>query len=151
MTDQNKSPKKRVYVAAPLFTPYERALNEKISSMLQLTFETFLPQRDGILLPGQKLSSAEFSDQSVKVYESDRLAITSCEIVFAILDGRVVDEGVAFELGYGAALGKCCIGFRTDTRVLLPNGHNPMIQSCLTLELCSETALLEWISQQRVT
>jgi nucleoside 2-deoxyribosyltransferase len=148
MTSRNDSVKKLVYVAGPLFTPYERELNSRVCVILEQKFQTFLPQRDGILLPGRTLNAQQFADLSKEVYESDRSAIGQCEIIFGILDGRVVDEGVAFELGYGAALGKLCVGFRTDTRVLLPSGHNPMIQSCLAIVLRSESELVEWVSKQ---
>lgn len=61
------------------------------------------------------------------VFEADVNAIKNSNHVVAVLDGRTVDEGVAFEIGFGRALGKVCIGLKTDDRALLPSGDNPMI------------------------
>lgn len=136
---------KKVYFAAPLFTPQERAFNSRLTSMLEQSFEVFLPQRDGVLIPGQSISQSEFSTLSTTAFTSDLRAIANCDYLFAVLDGRTIDEGVSFELGYAFALGKVCIGFRTDTRVLLPHGNNPMIECCLTTHIQSEDALHSWI------
>jgi nucleoside 2-deoxyribosyltransferase len=148
LTTHDVSVKKHVYFAAPLFTPFERELNVRLNTILERCYSTFLPQRDGTLLPGRLLSTPHFAELSRQVYESDIEAIAECDILFAVLDGRVVDEGVAFELGYAAALEKICIGFRTDSRVLLPGGHNPMIQNCLLHVLNSEEEVASWVLDQ---
>jgi nucleoside 2-deoxyribosyltransferase len=136
----------KIYIAAPLFTPYERSLNLRLSQILGSYFETFLPQRDGMLLPGQDLSPSKFVVVSKSVFRTDCGAIDQCRFLLAVLDGRTVDEGVAFELGYAFARGKVCIGFRTDTRVLLPGGLNPMVQGALLTILGSESELSAWAS-----
>jgi nucleoside 2-deoxyribosyltransferase len=61
------------------------------------------------------------------VFEKDVRAIEACDAVVINLDGRSVDEGSAFELGFAYARGKVCVGIRTDVRVLLKWGLNPMI------------------------
>lgn len=42
--------------------------------------------------------------------------IRGCDVVEAVLDGRVPDEGVCVELGLSSALGKGVIGLMTDSR-----------------------------------
>lgn len=65
------------------------------------------------------------------VFDRDVAAIKSCDALVINLDGRSVDEGAAFELGLAHSLGKLCVGYRTDVRVLLPWGINPMIAAPL--------------------
>lgn len=40
------------------------------------------------------------------VFSGDVRVISEHDILFAVLDGRVVDEGVAFEIGYAYARSK---------------------------------------------
>jgi len=137
---------KNVYLAAPLFTPLEREFNLRIARILEERFKVFLPQRDGVLIPGRSISREEFLELSKNAFLSDTGAIAASDFVVAILDGRTIDEGVAFELGFARALGKTCVGLRSDTRVLLPQGINPMIESSVSLMLYSEQGLVEWAS-----
>lgn len=44
-------------------------------------------------------------------------AIKKCNLIVACLDGTDVDSGTAAEIGYGAALGKPIIGYRSDFRL----------------------------------
>jgi hypothetical protein len=41
--------------------------------------------------------------------------------------GIAAGERQTRQLGYARALGKMCIGLKTDDRALLPSGDNPMI------------------------
>jgi len=43
-------------------------------------------------------------------------AIRSCSLLVALLDGQEVDAGTAAEVGFAAALGLTCFGWRTDLR-----------------------------------
>ena len=43
-------------------------------------------------------------------------AIRSCSLLVAHLDGQEVDSGTAAEVGYAAALGLTCFGWRSDLR-----------------------------------
>jgi nucleoside 2-deoxyribosyltransferase len=43
-------------------------------------------------------------------------AIRGAQLVIAHLDGQEVDAGTASEIGYAAALGRPCIGLRSDLR-----------------------------------
>lgn len=67
------------------------------------------------------------------------------DLIFAVLDGRVIDEGVCFEIGFCFALGKRCIALRTDSRVLLPSGINPMISLSLSRIFASLREVESWV------
>jgi nucleoside 2-deoxyribosyltransferase len=133
-----------LYLAAPLFTPTERELNTRLEAILRRTFRVFLPQRDGLLLPGKRLTAGSFKAKSRKVFSIDLEAIRRASVLLAVLDGRVIDEGVAFELGVAFSLGKKCIGYRSDSRVLLPWGINPMIQNSLSHCVANTDELIRW-------
>ncbi|MGY2200947.1 nucleoside 2-deoxyribosyltransferase [Pseudomonas gingeri] len=121
----------RAYFAAPLFNDMERRFNIEAESLLAPYVEVFLPQRDGGLLTKLVAEGMSLSSAKQYVFKKDVEAISKSDIVIAVLDGRTVDEGVAFELGYGYALGKLCIGLKTDVRSMLAVGDNPMItESC---------------------
>jgi nucleoside 2-deoxyribosyltransferase len=139
----------RAYLAAPLFTPAERAFNLQIDAVLSRHFEVFLPQRDGHLIPGSRLNQQSFNRVARRVFAGDIEAITSADVVLAVLDGRTIDEGVAFELGVAFALKKICVGFRSDSRVLLPWGINPMIEGALSNSVSSLTDLRQWVESTR--
>ena len=50
------------------------------------------------------------------IYEADITALKECDVAVAVLDGIDVECGVAFEIGFAAALGKLVIGLKTDHR-----------------------------------
>ncbi|MFI8607942.1 nucleoside 2-deoxyribosyltransferase [Pseudomonas sp. NPDC077649] len=135
----------RAYLAAPLFNDMERSFNAKIESLISPFIDVFLPQRDGGLLTKLVADGMSLKLAKQYVFKKDIEAIANSDIVIAVLDGRTIDEGVAFELGYGYALGKLCIGLKTDDRTLLVTGDNPMItESCHKL-LTSEDELVNAI------
>ncbi len=119
--------KLRAYLAAPLFNDMEREFNSAIEGLLAPYVDVFLPQRDGKLLKKLIAAGRPILEARALVFQQDVNAIANADILIAILDGRTVDEGVAFELGYARALGKSCIGLKTDDRAMLPTGDNPMI------------------------
>lgn len=119
--------RKLIYLAAPLFAQAERSYNERICRALEKWCDVFLPQRDGELVPHLIQQGLSPSEAYRVVFDRDLAAIRACNALVINLDGRTVDEGAAFELGVAHALGKRCVGVRTDSRVLLPWGLNPMI------------------------
>lgn len=48
--------------------------------------------------------------------EQNVVAIRSCELVAAYLDGQELDSGTAAEIGFAAGIGRVCFGLRTDLR-----------------------------------
>jgi nucleoside 2-deoxyribosyltransferase len=61
-----------------------------------------------------------------------------------ILDGRAIDEGAAFELGFATAFGKLCVGLQTDPRRLIASRNNPMIDCALQHIFEDAPSLLRW-------
>lgn len=135
----------KLYLAAPLFSRAERRFNELLKAILEPRFDVYLPQEDGILLSEKAALGHDPRDASREIFAADIRAMDECEILFAVLDGRVIDEGVAFELGYCFANGKRCIGFQTDPRRLIAGQNNPMIQNACSQVFDSISALMTWV------
>jgi hypothetical protein len=81
-----------------------------------------------------------------RIFQQDVDAIAACDVLVIVLDGRTVDEGASFELGYAFALGKVCVGIKTDPRMLLPIGDNPMIEVPLRRIFREESDLIDWLA-----
>lgn len=135
----------RFYLAAPLFSEAERRFNRELRDDLARVSDVFLPQEDGHLLSNLLAEGVSVDSAERLVFSADTSAIDSSDAVIAILDGRAVDEGVAFELGYAFAKGIVCVGLQTDQRRLLPSGNNPMIASCLARCFASRAELFRWL------
>lgn len=64
----------------------------------------------------------------------DLAMVDACAAVLASLDGPVVDDGTAVEVGYAHKAGKVIVGLRTDIRVASDNEGsqvNLMIETCV--------------------
>jgi nucleoside 2-deoxyribosyltransferase len=131
-----------VYIAAPLFSDAERHFNEQLADSIGLAHGVFLPQRHGQLLVNLINAGIDSDDAARTIFNSDIEAIRNCHCLVAVLDGRVVDEGVAFEVGLAFAIGKLCVGLQTDPRRLMPTGNNPMIDCSLNAVVTSVQDLL---------
>ena len=105
----------RIYFAGPLFTPYERGFIDQCASQLRSEgFEVFVPHE----IPLPDPVTAEF------IFAVDSKEVMGANAVLALLDGPMVDDGTASEIGiFWAAMRtdkskKGIIGLVTDTRVL---------------------------------
>ena len=123
--------KRKIYLAAPLFSDAEKSYNKNLKEQLSPFFDVYLPQEDGLLVVDLMRRGISFQQASQQVFSADLNAIRKCNILLIVLDGRTIDEGAAMELGYAYSLEKECIGISTDPRSLLPDGQNPMISCCL--------------------
>jgi nucleoside 2-deoxyribosyltransferase len=133
----------RIYLAAPLFNERERAFNLALTHALEaLGAEVFLPQRDGALLVEMLSGGVPQLVAERRVFLQDTEAMRAADLGVAVLDGAVVDDGVAFEIGYLFALGTRCIGLQSDVRRALPSGNNPMIGQALMKIACDQSSLL---------
>lgn len=121
----------KVFLAAPLFSEAERDFNSKVAKKLRDEgFEVWLAQESPFIHEGT------FKEKE-KIYEEDISALRSCDVVVAILDGVEIDSGVAFEMGYAAALKKPVIGLKTDHRTFSKVEEvNLMLQVSL-IKLCN--------------
>ncbi|MFB6253371.1 MAG: nucleoside 2-deoxyribosyltransferase [Halobacteriaceae archaeon] len=117
----------QIYFAAPLFCDAELQFNEEVSGMLEdAGHSVFLPQRDG-----WSEMDEEYRQQVVeeggpeakmeKIFEIDRDEVYAADLLTAVLDGRVPDEGVALEMGLAYANDIPVVGLKTDRRVFSPD------------------------------
>lgn len=136
--------KRRLYLAGPLFSQAEREFNCKLKELLVPYFDVFLPQENGGLFSNLVANGMPIREAGQKIFSTDIRAIEECEVLLIILDGRTIDEGAAFELGYAYARSKVCIGLQTDMRRLLPVGNNPMIDSPLVQVFENIESLIHW-------
>jgi nucleoside 2-deoxyribosyltransferase len=139
-------PKPRLYFAAPLFNDPERLFNKEVTHRLGSYFDVFLPQEDGGLIANMIAEGTHPAEAAERVFRLDIEAMIKCDVLLIILDGRTVDEGAAFELGYAFALGKECYGLQTDMRRLLSTGNNPMVDCALRHIFQSVEELMVWAS-----
>lgn len=134
-----------IYLAGPLFTPAERGWNRTLRDGLGLFSDVYLPQEDGALLVDLVSEGMPANEAKVIIFNRDIVAIERCDILFLVMDGRIIDEGACFELGYAFCLGKVCVGLKTDVRSLLPIGDNPMIECALHMKFAEAEDAFEWI------
>lgn len=136
--------KPRMYLAGPLFSEAEREFNCRLKKLLLPFFDVYLPQEDGGLMFDMIAQGMKPVAAAAKVFATDVNAIEACEAFLIVLDGRSIDEGAAFELGFAFARGKPCYGLKTDSRQLLATGNNPMIDGPLRTVFPNVEALLDW-------
>jgi len=135
--------KKRIYIAGPLFSQGELEFNLIVNEHLKnLHFDTFLPQKDGHKL-SDLISNNQKSDAVKTIFEKDIEEIKKSDIILFIMDGRVPDEGACVELGIAYALGKHCIGLKTDPRFLMDSIDNPLILGALKGKIAKSIIELE--------
>lgn len=134
-----------IYLAAPLFSEAELSYNLLLTGILERHVDVYLPQRDGGKLVDLVAKGVDIEVAYKSIFERDVEALKDADVLFLLMDGRSIDEGAAFELGYAAALKKLCVGLQTDPRRLLPLGNNPMIQVPLKLVFCNIDEVAQWV------
>ena len=147
-TDTNGKRKPKVYLAGPLFSDAEQTFNELVTQALEEWVDVYLPQRDGGLMSEMVRSGIPSDLAARRVCRGDMNAIREADYLIAILDGRAIDEGVAFELGVAYTLSKRCVGIQTDSRRLASWGNNPMIAGALELVFHTVEDLMSWIRSE---
>lgn len=124
----------RIYFAGPLFTPYERSFIDQCAAVLRSEgFEVFVPHE----IPLPDPVTAKF------IFEVDSKEVMAANAVLALLDGPMVDDGTATEIGiFWAAMKsdpskKGIVGLVTDTRVIRDRnmidgkGINLFVRGCV--------------------
>jgi nucleoside 2-deoxyribosyltransferase len=61
-------------------------------------------------------AAGKLHEMALEIGRRNIVAIKSCALLVAVLDGQEPDSGTAAELGYAAALEKTCFGLRSDFR-----------------------------------
>lgn len=131
-----------IYIAGPLCSEAERQFNEDLNSFLHtIGIKTYLPQADGGFL--DELIDKGVDEEEVRrsLFERDVNAMNSCDTLLIILDGRTIDEGACFELGYMYSKGKRCFGYKTDSRSYIRGKNNLMIDCALQTIVSSHNEL----------
>ena len=141
--------KRKIYIAAPLFSEGERAFNDRIDTILrQCGHETFLPQRDGGCVADLP-DEIEDLPKRKYLFNLDCAHMDWCDTLLFLFDGRVPDEGACFELGYCYAKGKLCIGYKTDARSFIDGYDNVMLHGAPERVLRSEQELRDFFTVDR--
>ena len=122
----------RVYFAGPLFTPCERSFIDECAARLRADgIEVFVPHENAL---------AESDTSPGTIFAKDWDGLANADAVVALLDGPMVDDGTACEIGIFYALmqndasKKGIVGFLTDLRSTLGNeGHglNLFVHGCV--------------------
>ena len=100
----------QIFLAAPLFSEAEREFNRKVARELrEAGFAVWMAQEAPFIKEGT-------DEEKRSIYEGDIAALKRSDVIVAVLDGMDVESGVAFEIGYAAALHKTIIGLKTDYR-----------------------------------
>lgn len=135
-----------IYIAGPLFSDAERAFNAELKEKLKQFCEVYLPQEDGSLLTDLVKKGISIEDAKRIVFDEDLKAMERCDTLLIVMDGRAIDEGAAFELGYAYSSRKICHGLRTDTRREILEINNPMIEQACSIVFDSVSSLLSFYS-----
>jgi len=141
----------QIYFAAPLFSEAELRYNASLVEQLENAgHSVFLPQRDGKEVdayfeqPG--VETAE--DAMVEIFHTDRDAILESDVLTALLDGQVPDEGVAIEMGIAHERDIPIVGLKTDRRIFAEDEPlNAMIWGVMDEYTESEEEFLDIVDE----
>jgi nucleoside 2-deoxyribosyltransferase len=142
----------RVYFSGPLFTPYERSFIDECAARLRADgIDVFVPH-ENTLAAGDTSAST--------IFTKDWQGLSDADAVVAVLDGPMVDDGTACEIGIFYALmqsdstKKGIVGLLTDlrgTRGHEGHGLNLFVLGCIEAAglVCSSmdevaAALADW-------
>ena len=105
----------KIYFAGPLFTPYERGFIDECAAQLRAAgFDVFVPHEHELALDGTVTAE--------RIFAKDWAALSEANAVLAVLDGPMIDDGTACEIGIFYALmrsdesKKGIVGLVTDLR-----------------------------------
>jgi nucleoside 2-deoxyribosyltransferase len=142
----------RVYFAGPLFTPYERSFIDECAARLRADgIDVFVPHENAL---------AAGDTSPATIFAKDWQGLSDADAVVAVLDGPMVDDGTACEIGIFYALmqtdstKKGIVGLLTDLRgTLRHEGHglNLFVLGCIEAagKVCNSmdevaAALADW-------
>lgn len=121
----------RIYFAGPLFTPYERSYMDECAAELRAEgYEVFVPHEHEL---AQSDTTPEW------IFSKDMEGLAASNVVLALLDGPMIDDGTACEIGIFYAqmqsdtTKKGIVGLLTDLRGLRgeSTGLNLFVEGCI--------------------
>lgn len=102
-----------IYFASPLFSNMERKYNEYLTSLIRESYpevEMYVPQEQ----MGINDKNAYADSIAIAKYDTD--ALLASDLMVAVLDGAIIDVGVATEIGVAYQAGIPVLGLYTDSR-----------------------------------
>jgi nucleoside 2-deoxyribosyltransferase len=121
----------KIYFAGPLFTPYERGFIDECAAQLRADgFDVFVPHEHEL---------AQSDATPAWIFSKDIEGLRTADAVLALLDGPMIDDGTACEIGIFYALmqsdatKKGIVGLLTDLRGLRgeSSGLNLFVEGCV--------------------
>lgn len=103
----------KLYFASPLFTEMELAFNAQLAQTIRAALpdlEVFLPQEQ------MAINDKNAYADSTMIAKLDTQAVLESDVLLAVLDGQIIDPGVASEIGVAYQAGIPIVGLYTDSR-----------------------------------
>lgn len=103
----------KIYLASPLFSEAELTYNRYVKQTVLDAFSDInihLPQEV------ESINDKEAYADSIMIAQADTQAVLESDLVLAVLDGLVIDPGVASEIGIAFQAGIPVIGIYSDSR-----------------------------------
>lgn len=109
-SSRSRTHRASIYWAAPFFDHAWLAYNEHCTALVRAHgYEIYLPQDQGFNERGQ-------DPPAEVIFDRDHVAVRGCDALVAVIDGEVIDSGVAAEIGLAYAYGIPIVGMHTDGR-----------------------------------
>lgn len=106
--------KKQIYFGGPLFSESELQYNASMVAKIRERFgdqvEVYLPQEN------EAINDKRNYANSIDIFEGDNYFLERADLLVAVMDGPVVDPGLAAEIGYYYHLDRPMIGLYSDIR-----------------------------------
>ena len=103
----------KVYFASPLFSNMELRYNAWVVEMIRKEYkdlDVYVPQEQGDINDKSQYAN------SLMIAKADTDALLASDVLVAVLDGLIIDPGVASEIGVAFQAGIPIIGLYTDSR-----------------------------------
>ena len=103
----------KAYFASPLFAEMEVRYNEYVVGLIREAFPTldmYVPQEQ------TSINDKSLYADSKLIAEMDTNALVASDVLIAVLDGAIIDVGVASEIGVAYHAGIPIVGLYTDSR-----------------------------------
>ncbi|MFJ1627779.1 nucleoside 2-deoxyribosyltransferase [Marinilactibacillus psychrotolerans] len=103
---------KKIYLGGPLFSEMEASYNKLLANEIRkkLKVEVYNP------IENEAINDKSGYADSIMIAEGDNTHLEASDILVALLDGPVVDPGLAAEIGYFYSMNKPIIALYTDSR-----------------------------------
>lgn len=109
----------KLYYASPLFTTMEQQFNLNLTDDLKdAIISAGLAEETEIYIPQNNMDINDKSKHAgpIDIFNGDTERLLESDILLAVLDGQVIDPGVACEIGVAVASGIPIIALATDIR-----------------------------------